>query len=323
MQVVDAGVDPALAELLCCPLDRARLDPVGGGFTCVLCGEHYPVRDGIVALLPHDALDAQDRREQASRDDESSWYDTMFEGYTNAVEVPTVVARLGRPNGIVLDHGAGTGRITERLAIMGVPVIAVDYSAASLRKLLARADGRRVLAVQADVRALPIRDGVISGAVSCEVYEHVRGRSERSRVLCELARVLKPGAPLAISTFNYNLTFRAWSLLGNRGARAGEGDLSYVRQTRREFRDELSDAFDVRKLVGIRNIPARTLAQLVRRAGFRRSGDRLLRWMTRRGWRYDVALERTPFSGMTGFFWLATAVPRVQPRSRISGAGVS
>jgi SAM-dependent methyltransferase len=308
------ALDPGLLELLCCPVDGAGLRPSNDALACASCAARYPVRDGVVAFLSADELDEQDRREQASRDVESSWYDTMFEGYTNAVEVPTVIARIGSPAGPVLDHGAGTGRISEALAARGVPVLAVDYSGVSLRKLVERTRGRRVLAVQADVRRLPIRSGAVAGAVSCELYEHVRGRDERLRVLRELARVLQPQAPLAISSFNYNVTFRLWAMRGNNGAREGEHllghDFYYVRQTRAEFAGELGEVFRVAELVGIRNIPARTLAALIRRAGLPRAADRFLRWMVTSGWRLDVALERTPLSALTGFFWLAKALPR-------------
>jgi hypothetical protein len=56
---------------------------------------------------------------------------------------------------------------------------------------------------------------------------------------------------------------------------------------------ELAETFRIEELVGIRNIPARTLTGLVRS-----------------DWRLDVALERTPLSGAVGFFWLARAVGR-------------
>ena len=147
---------------------------------------------------------------------------------------------------------------------LGQPVIAVDYSAVSLRTLVERCAGKGtgpVLAVQADVRHLPVRDGVMAAATSVEIYEHVRGGDERRRVLEELSRVLSPGGVLAISTFNFNLVYRLWKLKGNVGAREGEhllgGDFYYYRFSHREFRDELEAVFDVDHVAGIRNIPAR------------------------------------------------------------------
>ncbi len=307
--------DESLLALLCCPRDRSDLGAGPDALECPACGASYPVRDGIVSFLTPEQLSEQELREQSSRDQESVWYDSMFEGYTNAVEVPTVLARIGRPNGPILDHGAGTGRITSALVELGQPVIAVDYSAVSLRTLVERCAGKGtgpVLAVQADVRHLPVRDGVMAAATSVEIYEHVRGGDERRRVLEELARVLSPGGVLAISTFNFNLVYRLWKLKGNVGAREGEhllgGDFYYYRFSHKEFRDELAAVFDVDHVAGIRNIPARSLSGAVRKVGADGLADRFLDFMVKRGHRLDWALERTPLSRPLGFFWLARAV---------------
>ena len=88
------------------------------------------------------------------------------------------------------------------------------------------------------------------------------------------------------------------------------GDFYYVRQTAKEFRSELAEVFDVVELVGIRNIPARSLSSLVTRVAGTDRGDRFLGWMTRRGQRLDRALEATPLSRQLGFFLLAKAVKR-------------
>ena len=70
----------------------------------------------MLSFLDTGAMSDVDRRELASRDAEATWYDTIFGDYTNAVEVPTTVARIGVPDGPVLDFGAGTGRVTTHLA---------------------------------------------------------------------------------------------------------------------------------------------------------------------------------------------------------------
>jgi hypothetical protein len=122
------------------------------------------------------------------------------------------------------------------------------------------------------------------------------------------------GAPLSISTLNYNLIFRAWKALGNAGAREGEhvlgNDYHYRRFDRDEFRRELAAEFEVEELTGIRNIPARSLAGGVSKLGWRRGGDRLLAVLTDRGYKVDHLLERTAVAGMVGFFWLGRAVKR-------------
>ena len=83
-----------------------------------------------------------------------------------------------------------------------------------------------------------------------------------------------------------------------------------MRLTQPEFRRELAAVFEVEELTGIRNIPARTIAGLISRAGSERTGERFLSLMVRRGHTVDVALERTPLAGLVGFFWLARAVRR-------------
>jgi len=273
----------------------------------------FPIVDDIVVLLTAQQLSDQDEKERAQRDEESSWYDAMFEGYTNAVEVPTAVRRVGTPTGPILDAGCGTGRVTEALTALGQPIVAVDYSGACLRRMLERTEGHPVLAVQSDLRALPLRSGVMAAATCIEVYSQMRSY-DRERFAAELARVLAPGAPLSISAFNYNLMFRAWSLAGNKGSRTGEhmlgGDYYYWRFTREEFRRELAAVLDVEEVSGVRNIPARTLAEALRKVRLRRAGDDFLRWMVDRGHRFDFFLERTAVAGVLGFFWQAKAVKR-------------
>jgi 2-polyprenyl-3-methyl-5-hydroxy-6-metoxy-1,4-benzoquinol methylase len=225
-------------------------------------------------------------------------------------------AQGGPPAGPVLDAGCGTGRITKALLDLGQPIVAIDYSDACLRRMLDRCAGGQVLAVQSDLRSIPVRSDVMAAATCMEVHQHVRDE-DRPGFVAELGRVLRPGAPLVISTFNYNLVFRAWTMLGNEGARRGGhvlgNDYPYRRFERDEFARELSVCFDVEELTGIRNIPARSLAQAIRRTGAKSAGDRFQRFMTERGLRADHFLERTAVAGALGFFWLARAVKRAGP----------
>ncbi len=310
-------VEPLALELLCCPADGGSLEPAGDALACATCDTRFPVRDGIVSFLSAQQLSEQDERERQMRDEESSWYDAMFEGYTDAVEIPTAVRRVGRPDGPIIDAGCGTGRVTAALMPLGQPVVALDYSEACLRRMLARVAGSGVpvVAVQCDLRALDLlRPGTFAAATCIETYAQFRA-PDRARILSGLARALRTGAPLSISAFNYNLMFRAWARAGNRGAREGEhmlgGDYYYFRFTRAEFRRELEVHFEVEDLTGIRNIPARTLAEGLRRVGLRRAGDRFQSFMVDRGHRVDFALERYPaVAGALGFFWQARAVRR-------------
>lgn len=314
-------MDRELLDLLCCPLDRtAPLTMAEDSLSCPACGAVFPIDDGIVVFLSAQQLSEEEAREKDYRSAESEDYDDLYAGYTDAVEVPSVMHRVGRPFGPVLDAGCGTGRITEALVRLGQPVVAVDYSDACLRRMQRRCAGGRVLAVQSDLRSIPVRSDAMAAVTCMEVHQHVRDH-DRPRFVAELARVLQPGATLVISTFNFNVVFRAWSLLGNEGARRGEhvlgNDYPYRRFGRSEFAAELSAAFDVEELTGIRNIPARSLAQAIRRVGLVGGGDRFLAYMTRRGLRVDHLLEHTPIARALGFFWLARAVKRPAAARRL------
>jgi ubiquinone/menaquinone biosynthesis C-methylase UbiE len=302
-------VDARLLAALWCPEDHGDLVAEAAAARCARCDRRYPYRNGVLSFVDAGALDEVSRREQSSRDAEAAWYDTINTEYTNVVEIPAMIERLGLPRGLILDHGAGTGRITASLARqLGQPVIALDYSLESLHLLVGHCAGLDVLAVHADGRQLPIRDATMAAATSAEVYEHFRDEDRRT-VAAELARVLEPGAPLAISTLNYSWVFRLWRLAGNKAAKQGEHlfgrDFYYVRQTPAEFRAELEEVFTVRELVGIRNVPARTLAGALGRVVGRPRGERALDWMVRRGHRADRALESSRVSQLTGTFLLA------------------
>ena len=298
-----------LVDLVCCPRDHAApLRAVEGALLCPKCSSRFPVRDGIVSFLSAQEISEQDERERSMRDEESVWYDAMFEGYTDAVEIPAALRRLGRPDGPILDAGCGTGRITEALLALGRPVLGLDYSEACLRRMQDRTRGGAVLGVQADLRSLPIRTETMAGATCIETYSQFRP-DDRRRVLAELQRVLAPSAVLSISAFNYNLLFRLWRLAGNAGAREGEhmlgGDYYYFRFRKPELRGELEGFFEVEELTGIRNIPARTIASALGRVGLARAGDRFLRYMVDQGHAADVYLEQVALSSLIGFFWQA------------------
>lgn len=50
-------IDPTLAEVLVCPVDKADLieDVEAARLECTECGRRYPVRDGIPIMLTEEA----------------------------------------------------------------------------------------------------------------------------------------------------------------------------------------------------------------------------------------------------------------------------
>lgn len=110
------------------------------------------------------------------------------------------------PSGRLLDLGAGPGFTTRSLAQRApeATIVALDTSprfAAHLRHLASREGLRHVSFQQCDVHSLPLEASSCDGALARWLFCFLR---EPEQVVAELARVLRPGARLAIlDYFNY------------------------------------------------------------------------------------------------------------------------
>jgi len=114
-----------------------------------------------------------------------------------------VLERAGLVPGLhVLDLGCGWAYGTHWARALGCEVCGVDLA----REALAWAreglpDGARLPLAQANAKALPFRAAAFDAVFSVETMEHVF-RPDRAAVYAELARVLRPGGRLALSTPN-------------------------------------------------------------------------------------------------------------------------
>lgn len=99
--------------------------------------------------------------------------------------------------GTILEVGAGSGRLLTRIGLEHKDtyrLIGVDYSPSSVEIIKANIDQHKLhgISVCGDVRALRIEENSIDMVCSGGLLEHFN-ISEINKVLCELARVLKPG----------------------------------------------------------------------------------------------------------------------------------
>jgi len=130
----------------------------------------------------------------------ADWAESYDEGFAREMDyrLPYAVAdlfldRAGPDDAPVLDVGAGTGLVAERLA--GRPVDALDISDEMLAVAAAKGLYRRTIA--GDLTAtLPIVDAGYGGVVSAGTFTHGHVGPE---ALPELLRIARPGALFALS----------------------------------------------------------------------------------------------------------------------------
>lgn len=104
---------------------------------------------------------------------------------------------------LVADVGCGTGRQTFKLAARGAKVIALDFSPAMLKRAKEKVNLPRASFVLANVVAsIPMKSGVLDGAVCSLVLEHVE---DIASMLRELRRVCKVNGFVLISDIHPTL----------------------------------------------------------------------------------------------------------------------
>jgi 23S rRNA (guanine745-N1)-methyltransferase len=175
--------------LLRCPVCGRALQARAASVSCPTGHSFDIARQGYLSLLPGDAQfgSADTAAMVAARERflGAGHFDPLAEELAAQAER----ALAGRPDGAVLEVGAGTGFYLSRV-LEGLPDragVALDLSKHALRRA-ARAH-ERIGAVAADAwRPLPLRDG--AAALALSVFAPRDG--------AELARVLQPGATLIV-----------------------------------------------------------------------------------------------------------------------------
>lgn len=117
-------------------------------------------------------------------------------GAQSDAEVGYLARAFAKAPGPIVDLGCGHGRHAARLQrALAVPVIGVELDPRSL----AEREGA-FPAVRADLAELPFRDGTWAGAFAWYATLFLFDEDTEAQILREVARCLRPGAPLILET---------------------------------------------------------------------------------------------------------------------------
>jgi SAM-dependent methyltransferase len=107
-----------------------------------------------------------------------------------------------------LEVGPGPGLTTDVLAPRVEQLTALEIDPQLANRLKSRFAGNNVHVEQGDATAMPFGDGTFSAAVSFTMLHHVPSPALQDRLLREVRRVLRPGAPFAGSDSRPSIAFR-------------------------------------------------------------------------------------------------------------------
>lgn len=212
---------------------------------CEGCGAIYHIRDGIFEMFESNApLDERSRFELNVRDREAGQTgdrDLRFETFSDRMEVPSTLERLGDTRGrALLEIGCGTGRYTRPLAKACGALLAVDFSRASLlvnAKLLP-ADGNVGL-VWADVSKLKLQEAYFDLALST-LYSNLSSPEIRSRSTASVFHALKPQGRYVVSAHHLSVLERK---KGTSASGEYDNGIFYQNFTKSALRQELEKHF--------------------------------------------------------------------------------
>jgi 2-polyprenyl-3-methyl-5-hydroxy-6-metoxy-1,4-benzoquinol methylase len=297
-------MNPDLVGLLRCRCGGTFFLPSDEGkvrLSCRRCGANLPAEGGIIGY-PEEAKSQAEELLLRDLQAVSSWRPRMEDPGQRylkmpkyRIEIEDVMAALAvRPGDVVLDVGAGAGKIAIEIHRKGASLIAVDFSTECLKIIRDRCGGsQRMLLVRSNAGDLAMAPGSVDKVVCTQVIQHIGPEQELQALLDLISTFLKDGGRAVFTVYNLDHQRKAEGLLPEGYFEDSQTGLRLFRRffTPSRLEGVLRPHF---RKVRIRGIHCQLPFGLIDRLG----------WL---GVRLDRALSRTPLGGEFGKLLLAVA----------------
>jgi ubiquinone/menaquinone biosynthesis C-methylase UbiE len=178
-----------LEDRLVCPQCRSAALSLSA-LRCGECGWAGKITAGIRDFVDEAQLKGEHHAEVAAQTNAVDEYyenELKLTCHWDRLSSESVYELLGRPRGVALDLGCGTGTAGSGLVRSGLQVVGADLSLPCLRVAARRLD----LVARVDAARLPFADDSFDALVARGALHHFQ---EPEIALAEIRRVLKPGA---------------------------------------------------------------------------------------------------------------------------------
>jgi SAM-dependent methyltransferase len=198
-----------------CPGCKRLLRSSDSALYCDACNRTYPIVGGIPDFVSEDVLDSFDPNYRSIKKMEflaPIYEGQLWQGFVLKIlagarssSLRSIASFVGNTlegiTGAVLDVACGPATYGRRVASPARSVCGVDFSMGTLRQGLANIERDGVSGIRlarARVEELPFENAVFDGAICCGALHLF---PDTVIALREIARTMKPGAPLAVTTF--------------------------------------------------------------------------------------------------------------------------
>jgi ubiquinone/menaquinone biosynthesis C-methylase UbiE/uncharacterized protein YbaR (Trm112 family) len=195
-----------------CPKCKRPLHSGDNAFYCNGCDQSYPIVEGIPDFLAGVLQDDHTLRMAKKVDliapiyESRIWYQLLLNlAGVGGISFQSIAhfhaETLAGVSGPVLDVACGPATYSRRIASSDRSVYGIDISQGMLRQGMTNVAREGIIDIhlaRASVDELPFEDAVFDGVI-CSGSLHLFPDTVRS--LREIARTMKPGAPLSVQTF--------------------------------------------------------------------------------------------------------------------------